>query len=174
MRRIRINWTASQNVNLAHTSGVSVGFRGQASQQINWDPAIAQVFPAALGATAGKVKATHDFHIGGLAAVDTNADALDLETIEHSTQGLAETAKQLPAGRWQYDWTITPTKQTAKGLQLDLPNQKSMRNFSGVNNASGYVDDLSDAAIAFELHATGTLIKTLMQATAAGTPYAIN
>ncbi|WP_125710290.1 LPXTG cell wall anchor domain-containing protein [Lacticaseibacillus porcinae] len=168
----RINWTASQNVNLAHTSGVSVGFHGQASQQVNWDPARPGL-SAALGATAGKAKATHDFHIGGLAAVDTNADAIALKPLIHSTQGLTETAKQLPAGRWKYDWTITPTKQTPKGLQLDLPNQKSMRNFTGVNNASGYIDDLSDAAVAFEIQGTGSLIKTLMQATAAGTPYAI-
>ncbi len=68
--------------------------------------------PAKLNATAGKVSAQHDFHIGGLAAVNTSLDALDRAPLRHTTQGLQATAAQLPAGRWQYDWLLIPTKKS--------------------------------------------------------------
>lgn len=168
----RINWTASQHVELEHTSGAAVGFWGQANQIINWD-AQRPGLPAALGATAGSAKAKHDFHIGGLAAIDTTFEILEQAPFAHTTQGLVETAAQLPPGRWQYDWQLVPTKKTASGLQLDLPNQKPLANFAGVTNPSGYTDTLSDTAVAFGLVANGALVKQLIQAASAGTPYAI-
>jgi LPXTG-motif cell wall-anchored protein len=167
-----INWTASEHVTLEHTAGETVGFRGQATDTINWDvnrPGL----PAGLGATAGFALATHDLHIGGLAAIETSADALDLAPLKHSTQGLSETAAKLPGRRWQFEWLVTPTKLVGKNLHLDLSKQKAMATFSGVNNASGYVDQLTDAAVAFELMPTGSLVDTLMQATSAGTPYVL-
>lgn len=168
----QIKWVPGPNVNVEHTTGASIGFRGQTTQSINWDPNRPGL-PAKLNATAGKVSAQHDFHIGGLAAVNTSLDALDRAPLRHTTQGLQATAAQLPAGRWQYDWLLIPTKKVGNVLQVDTSKQVAMKNFSGVNNASGFVDDLTDNAVAFELLPTGNLVDTLMQATSAGTAYVL-